>query len=126
MLDNISLDINDEDFFCITGPSGYGKNTLLRIIAGLETNHSGKIYFDDVDFTNLSPSERNIFMVFQDYALYPNLIAKENITFPLRLKKYSEEKVSQKLKSTIEIIDVGVEKYLDFFPKELSAGHKQR
>jgi len=65
-------------------------------------------------------------MVFQDYALYPNLIAKENITFPLRLKKYSEEKVSQKLKSTIEIIDVGVEKYLDFFPKELSAGHKQR
>lgn len=126
ILDNISLDINDKEFFCITGPSGCGKTTLLRIIAGLETNHYGKIYFDDVDFTNLSPSERNISMVFQEYALYPNLTAKENIIFPLKLKKYSKEKISQKLKSTVEMIDVGVEKYLDFFPKELSAGHKQR
>jgi len=126
VLDNISLAINDGEFLCITGPSGCGKTTLLRIIAGLDTNHSGKIYFDDVDFTNLSPSERNISMVFQEYALYPYLIAKENIAFPLRLKKYPQEKISQKLKSTVEMIDVGVDKYLYFFPRELSAGHKQR
>ena len=103
-----------------------GKTTLLRIIAGLDANHSGKIYFDNVDFTNLRPSERNISMVFQEFALYPNLIAKENIIFLLRLKKYSKERVSQKLKSTVEMIDVGVEKYLEYLPKELSAGHKQR
>lgn len=126
ILDNISLDINDGEFLCITGPSGCGKTTLLKIIAGLDTNHSGKIYFDDTDFTDLSPSERNISMVFQEYALYPHLIAKENIVFPLKLKKYPKEKISQKLKSTVEMIDVGVDKYLDFFPKELSAGHKQR
>lgn len=126
ILDNISLDISDGEFLCITGPSGCGKTTLLRIIAGLDTDHSGKIYFDDVDFTNLRPSDRNISMVFQEYALYPNLIAKENIVFPLRLKKYPQEKISQKLKSTVEMIDIGVDKYLYFFPKALSAGHRQR
>jgi len=126
ILDDIYLDINDGEFLCITGPSGCGKTTLLRIIAGLDTDHSGKIYFDDVDFTNLSPSERNISMVFQDFALYPYLIAKENIAFPLRLKKYPQEKISRKLKSTVEMIDAGVDKYLYFFPKELSAGHRQR
>ncbi len=126
ILDNISLDISDGEFLCITGPSGCGKTTLLRIIAGLDTNYSGKVFFDDVDFTNLSPSERNISMVFQEYALYPNLIARKNITFPLRLKKYPEEKISQKLKSTVDMIDVEVERYLDYLPRELSAGHKQR
>ncbi len=126
ILDNISLDISDGEFLCITGPSGCGKTTLLRIIAGLDTDHSGKIYFDDVDFTNLKPYERNISMVFQEYALYPHLIAKENMAFPLRLRRYPRERISEKLKSTVEMIDVGVNKYLNLFPKELSAGHKQR
>lgn len=126
ILDNISLDISDREFFVITGPSGCGKTTVLRIIAGLDTDYSGKIFFDGFDFTNLSPCQRNISMVFQDYALYPNLVAKENITFPLKLKKYPQEKISQKLRSTIDLIDIGVERYLDYLPKELSAGHKQR
>src|SRR4030042_2470040 len=81
ILDDISLEINDGEFLCITGPSGCGKTTFLGIIAGLDSSHSGKIYFDDIDFTDLSPSERNVSMVFQDFALYPNMIAKENITF---------------------------------------------
>jgi len=84
------------------------------------------IYIDNVDSTNLSPQERNISMVFQEYALYPNLMAKDNISFPLRMKRYSKEKISRKLKDTVNQIDVGIEKYLNFFPKELSAGHKQR
>lgn len=126
ILNNISLDIKDKEFFCITGPSGGGKTTLLKIVAGLDTNHTGRVCMDDVDITYLSPVERNIAMVFQEYALYPNLMAKENILFPLRIKKYSNERVTKKLKSTVEQIDIGIEKYLNFYPKELSAGHKQR
>jgi len=126
ILNNISLDIKDKEFFCITGPSGSGKTTLLKIIAGLDGNHAGRVYFDDVDVTNLEPGERNVAMVFQEYALYPNLVAKENILFPLRIKRYSKERITQRLKSTLEQIDIGVERYLDFYPWELSAGHKQR
>lgn len=126
ILNNIYLDIKDKEFFCITGPSGGGKTTLLKIVAGLDTNHTGRVYMDDIDITYLSPVERNIAMVFQEYALYPNLMAKENISFPLRIKKYSNERVAQKLKSTVEQIDIGIERYLNFYPKELSAGHKQR
>ena len=126
ILDNISIDIKDKEFLCVSGPSGGGKTTLLRIVAGLDTDYTGKIYIDNVDCRELSPADRNISMVFQEYALYPNLIAKSNISFPLRIKKYSRQRVAEKLKSTVELIDIGVEKYLDFFPKELSEGHKQR
>jgi ABC-type sugar transport system ATPase subunit len=126
ILDNISLEISDGEFLCITGPSGCGKTTLLRIIAGLDNKYSGKIYFDDIDYTSLSPSERNISMVFQDFALYPYMVARDNISFPLRLKKYPVEVISRKLKSTVDKIDLEVENYLDMFPKELSAGHRQR
>ena len=126
ILNNVSLDIKDREFMCVTGPSGGGKTTLLRLIAGLDPDYTGKIYMDDVDCENLNPAERNISMVFQEYALYPNLKAKDNISFPLRIKRYSRERVAEKLKSTVKLIDIGVEKYLEFFPKELSSGHKQR
>jgi len=126
ILDNISLDIKDREFFCITGPSGCGKTTLLRIIAGLDNDYSGKVFFDGEDATGLSSAERNIAMVFQDYALYPNMVARENIAFPLRIRKYDQERLSTKLKSTIKQIDIGVDKYLDYLPRQLSAGHQQR
>ena len=126
ILDNISLDIKDGQFFCITGPSGSGKTTLLKIIAGLDNDYSGKVFFDGSDITDMSSSERNIAMVFQDYALYPNMIARENISFPLRIRKYSPERLSQKLDTTVKQIDIGVEKYLDYLPGQLSAGHQQR
>ena len=117
ILDNISLDIKDGQFFCITGPSGSGKTTLLKIIAGLDNDYSGKVFFDGSDITDMNSSERNIAMVFQEYALYPNMIARENISFPLRIKKYSPERLSQKLATTVKQIDIGVEKYLDFLLK---------
>jgi len=126
ILNNISLDIKDKEFFCITGPSGSGKTTLLKVVAGLDTNYTGRVYIDDIDVTYLAPGQRNIAMVFQEYALYPNLMAKENISFPLRIKKYSNERIDQKLRSTIKQIDIGIEKYINFYPRELSAGHKQR
>ncbi|GAG64851.1 unnamed protein product [marine sediment metagenome] len=80
ILNNISLDIKDKEFFCITGPSGSGKTTLLKVVAGLDTNYTGRVYIDDIDVTYLAPGQRNIAMVFQEYALYPNLMAKENIS----------------------------------------------
>jgi ABC-type sugar transport system ATPase subunit len=126
ILDDISLEVSDGEFLCLTGPSGCGKTTLLRIIAGLDNDHSGRIYFNDKDITELSPSARNVSMVFQDFALYPYMVARDNISFPLRLKKYTGEKISQKLKSTVNKIDAGVKDYLNLFPRELSAGHRQR
>jgi multiple sugar transport system ATP-binding protein len=126
ILENISLDIKDREFFCITGPSGSGKTTLLRIIAGLDNDFEGNVFFNGKNITAQSPSERNIAMVFQDYALYPNMVARENISFPLRVKNYSRENLAKKVGSTVKQIDIRVDKYLDFFPRQLSAGHKQR
>ncbi len=126
ILDKISLDIKDCEFFCITGPSGCGKTTLLRIIAGLDNDYDGKVFFDGEDATELSSAERNIAMVFQDYALYPNMVARDNIVFPLRIRKYTQERLSTKLDTTVKQIDIGVDKYLDYLPRQLSAGHQQR
>ena len=126
ILDKISLDIKDCEFFCITGPSGCGKTTLLRIIAGLDNDYDGKVFFNGEDATELSCAERNVAMVFQDYALYPNMGARENITFPLRIRKYSQERLLKKLDTTVKQIDIGVDKYLDYLPRQLSAGHQQR
>ncbi len=126
VLDKLSLDIKDGEFFCVTGPSGCGKTTLLRIIAGLDDDYGGKVFFDGEDATELSSAGRNVAMVFQDYALYPNMVARENISFPLRIRKYSRERLSTKLDIAVKQIDIGVDKYLDYLPRQLSAGHQQR
>jgi multiple sugar transport system ATP-binding protein len=83
-LDNVSMTIRDKTFFCLLGPSGSGKTTLMRIIAGLETPTSGRVYFDDEDVTDLTPSERNIAMVFQFPSIYPSLNVYDNIALALR------------------------------------------
>jgi len=126
ILDNISLDIKDREFFCITGPSGCGKTTLLRIIAGLEGEYSGQVFFNGEDAGGWSAAQRNVAMVFQDYALYPNMVARENIAFPLRIRRYTRERLSSKLDDTVRQVDIGLEKYLDYLPGQLSAGHQQR
>ncbi|MGB9857756.1 MAG: ABC transporter ATP-binding protein [Dictyoglomaceae bacterium] len=125
-LRDIDLEIFDKEFFVIIGPSGSGKTTLLRIIAGLEKPDYGKIYFDDKDVTNLSPSKRNLSFVFQNYALFPHFTIKGNLSFPLWIKRLSEEVIEEEVKRTVEEIDFSLERYLSFKPKELSAGHKQR
>ncbi len=125
ILDNVSLDIKDGEIFGIVGPSGCGKTTLLRIIAGLDMNFSGKVFYDNNNFTKLPPSDRNISMVFQNYALYPHIDVKRNIAFPLNIKRYSKDIIDSEVKQTTEILDADIENYLSFLPKELSEGHKQ-
>ena len=86
-LNNVSLDIQAGEFVCLLGPSGCGKSTLLRLIAGLDHPSSGHIYIGDRDVTNLPPSRRNFGIMFQSYALFPNLTAFENVAYGLRNKK---------------------------------------
>ena len=125
ILDNISLDIEDGEILGIVGPSGCGKTTLLRIIAGLDRDFSGQIYFNKINVTKLPPFDRNISMVFQNYALYPHIDVERNIAFPLDIKKYTKNKVDEEVKQTTEILNADIEKYLSFLPKQLSEGHKQ-
>lgn len=103
VLNNISLDI-EEEFLCLLGPSGCGKTTLLRIIAGLEDVNSGTIILQDKDITNLEPSKRGFGIVFQSYALFPNMTAYNNIAFPLKERKVSKEKIDNKVKEVLETV----------------------
>ncbi|VIF54545.1 ABC transporter ATP-binding protein [Clostridioides difficile] len=124
VLNNISLDIEEGEFLCLLGPSGCGKTTLLRIIAGLEDVNSGDIILQDKDITNLEPSKRGFGIVFQSYALFPNMTAYNNIAFPLKERKISKEKIDNKIKEVLEI--VGLTNEAHKYPKALSGGQQQR
>ncbi|MCJ0349400.1 ATP-binding cassette domain-containing protein [Clostridioides difficile] len=124
VLNNISLDIEEGEFLCLLGPSGFGKTTLLRIIAGLEDVNSGTIILQDKDITNLEPSKRGFGIVFQSYALFPNMTAYNNIAFPLKERKVSKEKIDNKVKEVLET--VGLTNEAHKYPKALSGGQQQR
>lgn len=124
VLNNISLDIEEGEFLCLLGPSGCGKTTLLRIIAGLEDVNSGTIILQDKDITNLEPSKRGFGIVFQSYALFPNMTAYNNIAFPLKERKVSKEKIDNKVKEVLET--VGLTNEAHKYPKALSGGQQQR
>ncbi|MCJ0223363.1 ATP-binding cassette domain-containing protein [Clostridioides difficile] len=124
VLNNISLDIEEGEFLCLLGPSGCGKTTLLRIIAGLEDVNSGTIILQDKDITNLEPSKRGFGIVFQSYALFPNMTAYNNIAFPLKERKISKEKIDNKVKEVLET--VGLTNEAHKYPKALSGGQQQR
>ncbi|WP_332869477.1 ABC transporter ATP-binding protein [Clostridioides difficile] len=124
VLNNISLDIEEGEFLCLLGPSGCGKTTLLRIIAGLEDVNSGTIILQDKDITNLEPSKRGVGIVFQSYALFPNMTAYNNIAFPLKERKVSKEKIDNKVKEVLET--VGLTNEAHKYPKALSGGQQQR
>ena len=124
VLNNISLDIEEGEFLCLLGPSGCGKTTLLRIIAGLEDVNSRAIILQDKDITNLEPSKRGFGIVFQSYALFPNMTAYNNIAFPLKERKVSKEKIDNKVKEVLET--VGLTNEAHKYPKALSGGQQQR
>lgn len=124
-LNNVNIKIEKGELVCILGPSGCGKTTLLRIIAGLENPDNGRIYINGKDFTNLSPSKRNFGIVFQSYALFPNMIVEQNILFGLKQqKKLSKEEQNKKVTEVLEMVDL-IE-HRKKYPSQLSGGQQQR
>jgi multiple sugar transport system ATP-binding protein len=120
----IDLDVPAGEFTVLVGPSGCGKSTLLRTIAGLEEASSGKVEIGGRDVTWARPRDRDIAMVFQNYALYPYLNVKDNIAFGLRARKFAEPEVEKRVKNAAEML--GIAHLLARFPRELSGGQRQR
>ena len=121
---DFNLDIADKEFIVFVGPSGCGKSTTLRMIAGLEDISEGIVEIDGVVVNDLQPRDRNIAMVFQNYALYPHLTVFENMAFPLRLKKVNQDEVYKRVTEAAEIL--GITEYLTRKPRALSGGQRQR
>lgn len=123
-VNEMDLECEDGEFLSLLGPSGCGKTTTLRMTAGLETPTSGHIYFDEEPITDLSPRDRNIAMVFENYALYPHKTVYKNISYPLELRGMSKSQIDEKVKYAAELLDIDM--LLDRYPKEVSGGQKQR
>lgn len=123
-VENFSLSMAEGEFIVLVGPSGCGKSTTLRMIAGLEDITSGDVYINGEKMTHKHPKDRDIAMVFQNYALYPHMTVAENMAFGLKMKKISKEERDQRVKEAARII--GLEDYLERLPKELSGGQRQR
>ncbi len=121
---DFNLDIADKEFVVFVGPSGCGKSTTLRMVAGLEEISGGTVEIDGVVVNDLQPKDRDISMVFQNYALYPHLTVFENIAFPLRLQKMPQDEVFKKVTEVAEIL--GITQYLNRKPRALSGGQRQR
>ena len=121
---DFNLDIKDGEFIVLVGPSGCGKSTTLRMIAGLEDITSGKLYFEDKLMNDVHPKDRDIAMVFQNYALYPHMTVAENMGFGLKMQNKSQDEIRKTVEKTAGVI--GLTEYLDRLPKELSGGQRQR
>ncbi len=121
---DFSLDVDDKEFIVFVGPSGCGKSTTLRMLAGLEDITSGEIYIDGDIINNELPKDRNIAMVFQNYALYPHMSVYDNMAMSLKLKKVPKTEIEQKVLEAAKIL--GLEEYLKRKPAELSGGQRQR
>ena len=119
-----SLEIADKEFIVLVGPSGCGKSTTLRMIAGLEDITSGELWIGDRLMNDVEPKDRDIAMVFQNYALYPHMTVYENMAFSLKLKKVPKDEIDRKVRQAAEILDIT--QYLDRKPKALSGGQRQR
>ena len=124
VLKGINLDINDGDFLVLLGPSGCGKSTLLNTIAGLETSNSGEILIDNHVVNNMEPSDRDIALVFQSYALYPAMTVRKNVTFGLEQRKTPKEKIESALNEVSNLLQIN--ELLERKPSQLSGGQRQR
>lgn len=121
---NFDLEIEDQEFLVFLGPSGCGKSTTLRMIAGLEDISGGEIYIGETLVNDIPPKDRDISMVFQNYALYPNLTVFENIAFGLRIRKLPKYEIEETVRRTARVLEIS--NFLDRKPRELSGGQRQR
>ena len=119
-----NLDIADKEFIVLVGPSGCGKSTTLRMVAGLEDISDGELYIDGKLMNDMAPKDRDIAMVFQNYALYPHMTVYDNMAFSLKLRKVPKEEIDKKVREAAEILDIT--QYLERRPKALSGGQRQR
>ncbi|WP_224367032.1 ABC transporter ATP-binding protein [Hyalangium versicolor] len=124
IIDDLELQIDDGEFLVLLGPSGCGKSTLLNVIAGLEPATSGRIFIGGRDVTQLEPDERDIAMVFQSYALYPNMSVRQNIGFGLKMRKVPSAEIDRKVDSVAQLLRI--EHLIDRRPAQLSGGQQQR
>lgn len=123
-LNDVSFEIEDGEFVCVLGPSGCGKSTLLRVIAGLEDIESGKVEIGGRDVTGEPPSARNFGIVFQSYALFPNMTAEENVAYGLWNKRLSREEIASRVNDALDM--VGLTEQRKKYPQQLSGGQQQR
>ena len=121
---DFNLEVSDKEFIVLVGPSGCGKSTTLRMIAGLEEISAGELYIDGKLMNDVAPKDRDIAMVFQNYALYPHMTVRENMAFPLKLRKLPKDQINQRVEQAAQILDIT--QYLDRKPKALSGGQRQR
>lgn len=121
---NVNLEIQDKEFVVLVGPSGCGKSTTLRMVAGLEEISEGDIYIDEILVNNIPPKNRDIAMVFQNYALYPHMTVFDNMAFGLKLRKFSKDEIKERVNYAAKILEI--EYLLMRKPKQLSGGQRQR
>ncbi|AKG38622.1 MAG: ABC transporter ATP-binding protein [Infirmifilum sp.] len=123
-VDHVNFEARDGEFLVLLGPSGCGKTTTLRMIAGLETPDEGEIYIGEKLVNDLPPKDRDVAMVFQNYALYPHMKVYDNIAFPLRVRKVPKDEIDQRVREVAKLLRI--EDLLDRYPRQLSGGQQQR
>lgn len=123
-VNDFNLEVNDREFVVFVGPSGCGKSTTLRMVAGLEEISKGDVHIGDRRVNDIAPKDRDIAMVFQNYALYPHLSVYENLAFGLKMRKFPKAEIKKRVEEAAAIL--GIQDYLDRKPKALSGGQRQR
>src|SRR5881409_1329238 len=121
---DVNLDIRDKEFVVLVGPSGCGKTTTLRMVAGLESITSGRVLINDKVVNELAPMDRDIAMVFQNYALYPHMSVYDNMAFGLRMRKFEKPEIDRRVRHAADVL--GIQALLERRPRQLSGGQRQR
>ena len=123
-VDHVNLEIEEGEFICFLGPSGCGKTTVLRMITGFETVTEGKVIFDGKVINDLIPQKREFGIVFQSYALFPNMTVEENIAFGLKVRKMPKKAIAERVDQMLDLI--GLRDWRNLYPAQLSGGQQQR